>query len=250
LIQIEQILGTENHKFLKDYGSIYLNHSFINSVLGVKADRRAESAIFNNPGPFNDRRSVVVVPVLRAAVDGHDFHGRSSFFPLLFRKMIYIVHAYGGNHMKKVLVIYHSQQAGNTKALAEAVGEGIRNAGAEAELVNTNEHRVTKDEFLSADAFAIGTPDYFSYIAGTIKTLFDDIHLWNLADEPVKGKPAVFFISHSGGGRVRDSLESFARKLFEKVGETIESEPPVDKKAKRAAFDLGKELVSSIVKKT
>jgi NAD(P)H dehydrogenase (quinone) len=151
--------------------------------------------------------------------------------------------------MKKVLVIFHSQRAGNTKALAEAVADGIKKAGADAELLNTNERRVTKDEFLSADAFAIGTPDYFSYIAGTIKTLFDDIYLWDLADEPVKGKPAVFFISHSGGGRARDSLESFARKLFEKVGETVECEPPVGEKAKRAAFKLGKELVSSITER-
>src|SRR5512147_131490 len=109
--------------------------------------------------------------------------------------------------MGKILVIYHSQQYGNTKILAEAIAEGIREAGAEANLINTNERRVTLEEFLDADAVAIGTPDYFSYVAGTIKTFFDDIYLWDLARESVKGKPAVLFCSHGGGGEVRQPLE-------------------------------------------
>ena len=83
--------------------------------------------------------------------------------------------------MSKILVIYHSQQFGNTKGLAEALAEGARESGAEVELINTNERRVTLNEFLATDAVAIGTPDYFSYVAGTIKTLFDDIYLWDQA---------------------------------------------------------------------
>ena len=77
--------------------------------------------------------------------------------------------------MKKILVIYHSQQFGNTKILAEALADGVREAGADVELINTNEHRVTMNEFMSADAVAIGTPDYFSYPAGTIKTFFTEL---------------------------------------------------------------------------
>jgi len=73
-----------------------------------------------------------------------------------------------GENMRKILVIYHSQQFGNTKVLAEALTEGAREAGAEVDLINTNERRVTLKEFLAADAVAIGTPDYFSYVAGTI----------------------------------------------------------------------------------
>jgi multimeric flavodoxin WrbA len=152
--------------------------------------------------------------------------------------------------MKKILVIYHSQQYGNTKILAEALADGVREAGAEAELINTNEHRVTLREFMSADAVALGTPDYFSYPAGTIKTFFDDIYLWDQSGEPVKGKPAVFFISHGGGGRVREPLESFARRFFTKIGETAGFPRPINREAKRTCHELGKQLVVSLGKNT
>ena len=152
--------------------------------------------------------------------------------------------------MKRILVIYHSQQFGNTKILAEALADGVREAGADVELINTNEHRVTMNEFVSADAVALGTPDYFSYLAGTIKTLFDDLYLWDKSGEQVKGKPAVLFLSHGGGGRVREPLNSFAQRFLTKVGETAECQRPIDEDAKRACYDLGKQLVVSLGKNT
>jgi len=103
-----------------------------------------------------------------------------------------------GDNMWKITVIYHSQQFGDTKLLAEALADGAREAGAKVNLINTNERRITLKEFLAADAFAIGSPDYFSYVAGTIKTFFDDVCLWDKAGEPVKGKRAVLFYSHGG----------------------------------------------------
>jgi multimeric flavodoxin WrbA len=164
--------------------------------------------------------------------------------------MVYIIYLTGGYNMKKILVIYHSQQFGNTRMLAEALADGVREAGADVELINTNEHRVTMKEFMSADAVALGTPDYFSYLAGTIKTLFDDIYLWDKSGEPVKGKPAVLFLSHGGGGRVREPLNSFAQRFFAKVGETAECPRPINEEAKRTCHELGKQLVVSLGKNT
>ena len=148
--------------------------------------------------------------------------------------------------MKKILVIYHSQQFGNTKILAEALADGVREAGADVGLINTNEHRVTLKEFMSADAIALGTPDYFSYPAGTIKTFFDDMYLWDQSGEAVKGKPAVLFISHGGGGKVSQPLDSFAQRFFTKVGETAEFERPINEEAKRTCHELGKQLAVSL----
>jgi multimeric flavodoxin WrbA len=148
--------------------------------------------------------------------------------------------------MGEVIVIYHSQQYGNTKILAGALADGAREAGAKVELINTNEHRVTLNEFLSADAVALGTPDYFSYPAGTIKTFFDDMYQWDQAGHPVKGKPVALFFSHGGGGRVRQPFESLAGRFFEQVGETIEGRRPITEVAKRKCLELGKELAEKV----
>ena len=64
--------------------------------------------------------------------------------------------------MKKILVIYHSQQSGNTRKMAELVAEGARAAGAAVELFNVNEVRIDMKKVEKADALALGTPDYFS----------------------------------------------------------------------------------------
>ncbi len=147
--------------------------------------------------------------------------------------------------MRRILVIYHSQQFGNTKLLAEALAEGARQGGAEVELINTNERRITVDEFLAADAVAVGTPDYFSYVAGTIKTFFDDLYLWDQAGKTVKGKRAALFFTHGGGGRVREQLEAFARRFFNQVGETVEGKRPITEDAKKRCIALGKEMAKS-----
>lgn len=148
--------------------------------------------------------------------------------------------------MEKILVIYHSQQFGDTKALAEALAEGTRESGAEVEMINTNERRVTLEEFLSADGIGLGTPDYYSYVAGTIKAFFDDLWLWDRAGESVKGKPAALFFSHGGGGRGRERFEYFAGRFFEQVGEIVDSRRPPSEEAKKACRELGKELGSRV----
>jgi multimeric flavodoxin WrbA len=148
--------------------------------------------------------------------------------------------------MGKIIVIYHSQQYGNTKMLAEALAEGAREAGAEVNIINTNERRVTQEEFLATDAVAIGTPDYFSYVAGTIKTFFDDIYLWDQSGKPVKGKPAALFFSCGGGGKVKGPFESLVQRFFQQVGETVGSERPITDEAKKKCLALGKELVRAL----
>jgi multimeric flavodoxin WrbA len=148
--------------------------------------------------------------------------------------------------MARIFVIYHSQQYGNTKMLAEAIAEGVREAGTEVNLINTNERRVTLEEFLSADGVAIGTPDYFSYVAGTVKSFFDDIYLWDQSGKPVKGKPAVLFYSCGGGGKVKQPFESLAQRFFKQIGETVGGERPITDEAKKKCTALGRELAKNL----
>lgn len=114
-------------------------------------------------------------------------------------------------------------------------------------LIPTNTERVTLDRFLNADAVAVGTPDYYSYVAGTIKTFFDDLWLWDRAGQPVKGKPGAFFLSHGGGGRARQPFEFFTGRFFEAVGEMVDSRRPPTDEAKTACRALGRALAEKVV---
>ena len=126
--------------------------------------------------------------------------------------------------MASVLVLYHSQEYGNTAEMARAVAAGAQDAGAEVTLINTNEKRMDVEQYRAFDAVAFGSPDYFSYLAGTLKTFLDD---WYIARKSnpngLEGKPYALFYSHGGGGAVRGPLEELFRPMGSKAGETVGS---------------------------
>jgi hypothetical protein len=64
------------------------------------------------------------------------------------------------------------------------------------------------------------------------------------------GSTSVLFLSHGGGGRVREPLNSFAQRFFTKVGEKAKFQRPIDEEAKRACHELGKHLVESLGENT
>ena len=72
--------------------------------------------------------------------------------------------------MAKVLIVYHSL-SGNTKAAAEAVAAGVKDGGADPVLKDGLQ--TDPADLLACDAIAVGTPDYFSYMAGGLKDFFD-----------------------------------------------------------------------------
>jgi flavorubredoxin len=129
-----------------------------------------------------------------------------------------------GQGTGSILVLYHSQEHGNTAAMAEAVGVGARMAGAEVTLVNTNETRLEINSYRGFDAAAFGSPDYYSYIAGGLKVFLDD---WYIAGKSsrqgLEDKPYALFYSHGGGGAVRSELERLFERMGRKVGKTISS---------------------------
>jgi len=149
--------------------------------------------------------------------------------------------------MPKILVIYHSQEYGNTEEMAKAVAEGITKAGAQAELYNTNETRVAIETYKNADAAVFGSPDYFSYIAGGLKVFLDD---WYIAKEKnsagLLDKQYALFYSHGGGGKVREHLEKLFQHMGTQVGKTIESKGKPNKKALDECKALGEQLAKAV----
>ena len=120
--------------------------------------------------------------------------------------------------MAKLLIVYHSQ-SGNTEAMAKAFYEGAHSSGATVSLKKAAD--TTSEDLISCDAIAIGTPNYFSYMAGAIKDLFDRIYY--AVHGRAEGKPYVLFGSHGGGGgKALDSVERMCnalqlRKAFDSV---------------------------------
>lgn len=105
--------------------------------------------------------------------------------------------------MKKVLIVYHSQ-TGNTEAMAKAVYEGAISAGANIAMKKATE--ATCDDLLGCDVVAFGTPNYFSTMAGTMKSFFDQA--WTALRGKLDGKPYAAFGSAGGGGKAAlDSVD-------------------------------------------
>lgn len=98
--------------------------------------------------------------------------------------------------MTRLLIIYHSQ-SGNTEEMAKAVSEAASSAGATVTLKKAFD--AASDDLLSCDAVAFGTPNYFGYMAGSIKDFFDR-NYYTLRNK-VDDKPCAVFGSAGAGGR-------------------------------------------------
>jgi multimeric flavodoxin WrbA len=104
----------------------------------------------------------------------------------------------------EVLVLYYSR-TGNVEAMARAVAEGVNSVeGASSRLRRVDYANV--DDFVSCDAAAFGSPNYFGYMAGLMKDFFD--RAW-LVRERVSGKLAAAFTC--GGSSSNAALLSLER---------------------------------------
>jgi flavorubredoxin len=150
--------------------------------------------------------------------------------------------------MVKALVLYHSQEFGNTAAMAEAVAEGLRSAGCKVDVFNTNDGRFDVTQFPQYDCVAFGSPDYYSYIAGNLKQFMDDHYIHDVRKglKGLKGKPYVLFYSHGGGGRVIDAMRSVFKRVGTQVGEPVGSYGRPNPQVLEQCRGLGKALAEAV----
>jgi flavorubredoxin len=144
---------------------------------------------------------------------------------------------------KKIAVVYHSH-SGNTAAAARHLAEGIEGEGGfEVVLANTNEERVDPAILADCSAAAFGTPDYFSYPAGCIKTFIDD---WLIAKRKgvEQGEiPIALFVTHGGGGKAREPFETLFRRIGPQSAETAMVKGKPEGEQVEALRKLGAALV-------
>ena len=137
--------------------------------------------------------------------------------------------------MGRVLIVFHSQ-SGNTKSAAEAVAEGAAAvAGTDVTVKEALEANV--EDILSCDAIAVGTPDYFNYMAGGLKDFFDRVYYPTQGS--VTGKPCGIFVTHGGGGKAVESVSSICGSFKFKLVEPpvlVQGAPDADARKQLAAL--------------
>lgn len=144
--------------------------------------------------------------------------------------------------MKKVLIVYYSL-SGNTKLAAEAVAEGIREGEAEPILKTGLEARI--EDILNCDGLVVGSPDYFSYMAGGLKDFFD--RTYYPTQGKVNDKPYVVFITCGGGGKAIKSVVEMCEKFkLKKMAEPLIIQGKPDETAKEKLKALGKNFASKL----
>ena len=97
--------------------------------------------------------------------------------------------------MAYVIVTYFSK-TGHTKALAEAVAEGVTSVeGVSCDLKTVAE--TTNDDWLAADGVIVGSPTYFGQMAAEVKALFDEtVSVYG----KLEGKVGAAFTTSGGAG--------------------------------------------------
>lgn len=110
--------------------------------------------------------------------------------------------------MSKILVVYCSM-SGNTKAAAEAIAEGAKTAGAKVTLKKGAD--ANAQDLLECDAVALGSYDAFSYMGGELKDFLD--RAFYPTQGQIADKPYAAFLTHGGGGKAIQSIESIAQSF-------------------------------------
>jgi multimeric flavodoxin WrbA len=148
--------------------------------------------------------------------------------------------------MVSVLVIYYTR-GGKTKEMADAIVEGATATGAEGTSKRVD--YATMADLADCDAVAFGSPNYFSYMAGDMKSFFDK----GLSIRgKTEGKPAAAFTS--GGGDSDTALASLERMIgsykLEKAADGIVHSGDLTDEVLAKCKAMGKALAEAAAKRS
>ena len=145
--------------------------------------------------------------------------------------------------MKRVLIIFHSD-TGNTRKMADLVRTGCHRV---KDVVVDIEPAISVDVTRASgyDAYALGSPDYFSYVAGELKMFFDKVAY----DDRFDGKPFVAFGSHGGGGKVVEVIERLGKacKFDPAAPGVLCKGAPESDEDQQALLALGESLANKVL---
>ena len=143
---------------------------------------------------------------------------------------------------KRVLIVYYSL-GGNTQKAAGLVQAGLEKEGIEVTIKTGLEAGV--EDLENCDGLVVGTPDYFSYMAGGLKDFFD--RTYYPTQGKVTDKPCAIFVTHGGGGKAVDSVVKICQIFkFKVIGEPVLVKgSPAGEDAEKLE-ELGRALASNL----
>ncbi len=146
--------------------------------------------------------------------------------------------------MTTILVIYHSQ-SGNTRKMARSVADGINSVeNATANLKPASE--ATIEDLRLCSGIAIGSPEYFGYMAGMIKDFFDRTYEAASSQRNQFAKPYVLFISAGNdGSNTSTQIERICIGFsFKKVHEPIISRGEITDTILQQCYEMGQTIAA------
>jgi flavorubredoxin len=145
---------------------------------------------------------------------------------------------------KELLIVYHSL-SGNTERLAMALEEGARKVEG-VSLRRMNAYAVTTTDLRDCGALVVCSPEYFGYMAGAIKDLFD--RTYEEIRDQVLGKSYAVVISAGNDGT--GALNSIERIILgyrlRRVQEAIICKGAVTEEMLEKCRNLGQTLAAGI----
>ena len=146
--------------------------------------------------------------------------------------------------MCRILVIYHSQ-GGHTREMAEAVARGA-NSISNVEVSLRRAEEATLEDLLECDGLALGSPEYFGYMAGMIKSFFDRTYDEARGEKEIFKKPYVVFISAGNDGQgALNSIERICQGYqFKKVFEPVVARGEIVFEILTKCEELGKTIAA------
>ncbi|MGD2086508.1 MAG: NAD(P)H-dependent oxidoreductase [Candidatus Aminicenantes bacterium] len=145
------------------------------------------------------------------------------------------------NSSIKILVVYHSQ-TGHTQKMAEAVAKGAGSVKSVRVILKKAAEAVLED-LIDCDGLALGTPEYFGYMAGIIKDFFDRTYEEaHTRKKEIFKKPYVVFISAGNDGSGASAwIDRICKGFtFKKVSEPIISRGDVTGEDLEKCYELGR----------
>lgn len=148
--------------------------------------------------------------------------------------------------MAKVLIVYHTQ-TGNTEMLARSVAQGVAETE-HAHVMFKSASHTTAQDIKDCNAIVICSPEYFGYMAGAVKDLFDRTYEELKDDAAIYKKPYCVVVSAGNDGTFALAhIERICKGYrFKKIQHPIICKGQVTEEILARCFDLGMTIAEGL----